>query len=82
MVDLAKLNGVIVEKSKAKKINLKKIIASDLHISLQALGKKLNGKSKIFVDEVEVFVRVLELTDCETLTIFLVLPSQKRDEKV
>lgn len=76
MVDLAKLNGLIVEQSKARKINMKRRIAARMNISVQALGKKLNGQTKIYTEDAEIFSDELNLGYEERVDIFLPLPSQ------
>lgn len=76
-MNLAKLNGVIVEKSKSESTNMKKAIADALGISMQAVGKKLNGETRINTDDAQVIADVLRLGYKERVEIFLPLSSQK-----
>lgn len=76
-MNLARLNGVIAEQSAAQKINLKKRLAEALDISEQALGKKLNGKTKINTDDAQIISDFLALDYNDRVDIFLPLSSQK-----
>ena len=72
MVNLDKLNGRFVEKRKKKSD-----VAERMGISIQALGKKLNGKTKITCDDAEIFIDELDITEYQDkVDIFLVSPSQ------
>lgn len=74
-MNLARLNGLIVERSTAQKINLKKGLAQALGISEQALGKKLNGKTKISTDDAQIISDFFSLNYRERVDIFLPLSS-------
>lgn len=76
-MNLAKLNGVIIEKSKINNLNIKKKIAEALGISNQALGKKLNGKTKITTDDAQIISELLCLSYNERVEIFLPISSRK-----
>lgn len=72
MVNLDKLNARFVEKRKKKAI-----VAEKMGISIQALGKKLNGKTKITCDDAEIFIKELDIADYkDKVDIFLASPSQ------
>ena len=75
-MNLARLNGVITERSKEKNYNMKKVLAGDMWISMQALGKKLCGKTKITTDDAEQMSESLELGFRERVEIFLPIASQ------
>lgn len=57
-MDLNKLNGLIVEKGKSRKT-----LAKDFGITVQAIGKKLNGTSKITVEDAEKFCKYIPIDD-------------------
>ena len=57
-VNLPKLNGKIVESGIKKNY-----IAKKFNISIQALNKKLSGKTKISVDEALKFCDILHIDD-------------------
>ena len=66
-MNLGKLNGKIVERGIKKSF-----IANSFGISIQALNKKLSGKTKITVDDAIKFCEVLSIDDCkERNEIFL-----------
>lgn len=66
-MNLGKLNGKIAEKGVKKKD-----IANMFGISIQALNKKLTGKSKISVDDATKFCEILEIeNNAEKNQIFL-----------
>ncbi len=66
-MNLGKLNGKIVEKGIKKKD-----IAAMFGISVQALNKKLSGKSKISVDDATKFCDILQIeNNAEKNQIFL-----------
>lgn len=72
MVNLNKLNAAFVEKQKRKSE-----VARKMGISVQALGKKLSGKTKITCDDAEALIEALNVTDYqEKVDIFLTTPSQ------
>lgn len=78
-MNLNKLKGKIVEKG-VKKADL----AAELGYSVQALNKKLAGTTRISVDEVPIFCKVLGITEYqEKCDIFLPESSQNwdKDEK-
>ena len=70
-MNLAKLNGVITERSKAKNLNMKRVIADALGISPQAVGKKLSGETRITTDDAQIISDVLCLDFRERVDIFL-----------
>lgn len=57
-MNLNKLAGKVAESGKRKKE-----LAKAFGISVQALNKKLNGKTKISTDDAQKFCSVLEITD-------------------
>lgn len=66
-MNLNKLKGKIIEADKSKKL-----LAEYLGISVQALGKKLNGKTKITTDDAYKCCEFLEIYDpIEKAEIFL-----------
>ena len=75
-MNLAKLNGVITERSKAKNQNMKRVIADALGISPQAVGKKLSGETRITTDDAQIMSDVLSLDLRERVDIFLPCSSQ------
>lgn len=74
-MNLAKLNGVITEKSKINHVNMKKVIADALGISLQAVGKKLSGETKINTSDAQIMSDVLDLDYHARVDIFLPISS-------
>lgn len=63
---LNKLKGKMVEKNISRKT-----IANSLNITVQAFGKKLNGKSGWSTDEANIVGNILGLSDKEKIEIFL-----------
>ena len=67
MVNLSKLNAFFVEKGKRKTD-----VAKSMGISVQALGKKLSGKTKITCDDAEALIKALDMTNyTDKVEIFL-----------
>lgn len=72
MVNLDKLNAQFVEKRKKKSD-----VATRMGISIQALGKKLNGTTKITCDDAAIFIDELDITKYQDrVDIFLASSSQ------
>ena len=72
VVNLDKLNARFVEKRKKKLA-----VAEKMGISIQALGKKLNGTTKITCEDAEIFIKELDITEYkDKVDIFLASPSQ------
>lgn len=66
-MNLPKLHGKIAEEGKKRKY-----LADAMGITVQALGKKLSGKSKITVSDAEKFCTLLNISsDREKCEIFL-----------
>ncbi len=65
-MNLDKLRGKLVEKRKTYKD-----CAEYLDISVIAFSNKMNGKSKLYIDEVNKLSALLELTNEEKIDIFL-----------
>lgn len=65
-MNLNKLKGKIVEKNISRKS-----IAEALNITVQALGKKLNGKTGWSTDDANIVSDLLGLSDEEKIDIFL-----------
>lgn len=66
-MNLRKLNAKFIEAGVTKEK-----VAKELGISVQALYKKLSGKTKISMDDAEVFCTVLNIVDNkEKCEIFL-----------
>lgn len=71
MVNLDKLNAQFVEKRKKKAA-----VAARMGISIQALGKKLNGTTRITCDDAEIFIDELDINEYQDkVDIFLASPS-------
>ncbi len=76
MVNLLKLKAKLVEKNKTKAD-----FAKALGISVQAVNKKLNGKTKISTDDAAIICDFLQITNyAEKAEIFLNSTSQKRNK--
>ena len=57
-MNLDKLNGLLVEKHVSKTE-----LAAELGYSVQNLNKKLTGKGKIYVDEIPIICKFLDITE-------------------
>ena len=66
-MNLNKLAGKVAESGKSKKE-----LAKAFGISVQAINKKLNGKTKITTDDAQIFCKTLNIDDYkEKAEIFL-----------
>jgi transcriptional regulator with XRE-family HTH domain len=65
MVNINRLAGKIRENRLTQKL-----IARRLDLSEQSLSRKMRGKARFYVDEVEQMARMLSLTKDEMLEIF------------
>ncbi len=72
-MNLRKLNAKFIEVGVSKKV-----AAKSLGISVQALGRKLSGKTRTSMDDAEKLCAILNITDYkEKCEIFLGETSQK-----
>lgn len=73
MVNLDKLKGRMVEERISRSE-----LANAMGITVQALNKKLSGKTKITFEDADIMVKTLKINDYhDKINIFLQEPSQK-----
>ncbi|WP_312907292.1 hypothetical protein [Tissierella praeacuta] len=65
-MNIDKLKGKLVEKKKTYED-----CANVLNISITTFSNKINGKGRLYIDEVNLLASYLELTDTEKIDIFL-----------